>query len=428
MVDTNFKYDYPDHIFQINEALVSMARGNLKRLMVYMPPRHGKSLLISQYYPAWYLGIHPDRRVILTTYESDFSAQWGYKARNILEQHKHNFNIEIDQNSKARNRWDLKDYGGGMATAGVGGPITGKGADLLIIDDPVKNAEEANSQTMRDKAWDWYNSTAYTRLEPNGCIILIMTRWHEDDLGGRLLERSDEDWTVLKLPAIDDNGKALWSERFPITRLEEIKTQIGSYWFSALYQQSPQPSSGGLFKRENFKPLNIPQAHPHKKVRFWDLAATTTGDYTAGLLLHSYNDDTYFIGDVQHIRDTPREVEKLILQTAANDGHEVLIRMEQEPGSSGLNTIDYYTRLLAGYNFKGIRSTGSKELRAGPVAAQVEAGNVYYQRGKHWNNSFLDEVSMFPHGRHDDITDALSGSFNELFAEEKRHVGFGAVG
>lgn len=314
-----------------------------------------------------------------------------------------------------------------MVTAGVGGPITGKGADILIIDDPVKNAEEAQSKTYREKAWDWFLSTIYTRLEPDAAIILIMTRWHEDDLAGRILGRSDENWTVITLPALAENddtlgrqpGEALCSERYNEERLKEIKNEIGQYWFNALYQQRPLPPTGGLFKRENFKPLiQEPLTGMTKAVRFWDLAATLEGDHTAGLLLQQYNDGTYLIKDVVRLRGTPHDVEQTIKQTTMNDGRNVLVRMEQEPGSSGLNVIDHYTRLLAGYDFRGVKSTGSKEIRAGPVAAQVEAGNIFYLINDNWNNVFLDELSIFPYGANDDMVDSLSGSFNELFQDK----------
>jgi predicted phage terminase large subunit-like protein len=412
----------------LNHKLIEVEQGRIKRLMVFMPPRHFKSETISKYFSAWFIGNNPNKRIILTSYEADFAATWGYKARTVLEEHQTDFGCEIDQHSKARNRWDTTD-GGGMVTAGVGGPITGKGADILIIDDPVKNAEEAQSQTYRDKAWDWFLSTSYTRLEPDATIILIMTRWHEDDLAGRILERSNEDWDVIVFPALaekDDplnrqEGQALCSERYNKQRLLEIKQEIGEYWFNALYQQSPLPPTGGMFKREDFKPLiETPKSGLIKQVRFWDLAATLEGDYTAGLLLNQYNDGTYFIEDVQRLRGTPKQVEDRILQTAASDGRNVMVRMEQEPGSSGVNVIAHYTRLLAGYDFKGIKSTGSKEIRAGPVAAQVEASNVFYLIEDSWNNDFLNEVTVFPFGANDDMVDSLSGSFNELFEDKRK--------
>ena len=203
------------------------------------------------------------------------SLQLGVRrARDVLNEYGNSvFGIEVNNKSSAANRWDIQGHTGGMVTAGVGGPITGKGADILIIDDPVKNAEEANSQTYRDKTWEWYQSTAYTRLEPNGSIILIMTRWHEDDLAGRILHQIDQDkgeqWEIINLPAIAEDhdilgrniGEPLWPGRYDLNELERIKYTTGSYWWSALYQQRPQPPEGGLLKRswiKYYQPYELP--------------------------------------------------------------------------------------------------------------------------------------------------------------------------
>lgn len=243
---------YPaKHLVELSEKLMDVATGDITHLMIFMPPRHGKSELTSKYFPAWYLGKYPDNRVILTGYEADFAAQWGYKARNIMHEHGPAlFNLTVAGNSSARDRWDIAGHLGGMSTAGVGGAITGKGAHLLIIDDPIKNAEEANSKTYRDKSYDWYRSTAYTRIEPGGSVVIIQTRWHEDDLSGRLLKEEPEKWTVVNLPALAEEGdsldrqpgEALFPKRYDVSALLDIKRTVGSYWWNALYQQRPAAS------------------------------------------------------------------------------------------------------------------------------------------------------------------------------------------
>ena len=185
-VDPGFQV--PPHIELLDRAIVETVESG-GRLLVAMPPRHGKSELCSRYTPAWYLGRFPDRRVILASYEADYAASWGRKARDLLEEHGRTmFGVGVRQDSHAANRWDLADHAGGMTTAGVGGAITGRGADLLIIDDPVKSVEEAESDTYRARTWDWWRGVALTRLEPGGAVILVMTRWHEDDLAGRILQ------------------------------------------------------------------------------------------------------------------------------------------------------------------------------------------------------------------------------------------------
>jgi len=421
------RWNCPKHLEYLNDRLLDVASGKCKRLMVFLPPRHGKSEFISKYFAAWYLGTFPDRRVILTSYEADFAAQWGRRARELIEEHgKLSFveKIEVMPDSSSASRWDIKGHVGGMVTAGVGGPITGKGADLAIIDDPVKNAEQASSKTYRDKAWEWYQSTLYTRLEPNGSIILIMTRWNQGDLAGRILtdmQQGGELWDVINLPAIAESndqigrneGDPLWPERFGVPELDKIKRTVGSYYWTSLYQQRPTPQEGGMFKRHWF-PIIENEPRDLIKTRRWDLAASQQkGDYTAGLLLGKA-EGVFVVLDLQHVRESPAGVEALVKQTAKVDGYEIPIRMEQEPGSSGINTIDYYARrILEGYSFKGIPSTGPKEVRAQPVSAAAEAGNVWLLKGA-WNAAFLDEVTLFPNGDHDDIVDVLSGAFTDL--------------
>ena len=315
-----------------------------------------------------------------------------------------------------------------MQTTGVGGPLTGKGANLLIVDDPVKNAEEAASETRRQKAWEWWTSTAYTRLEPDGVAILIMTRWHQDDLAGRLLaeaEQGGEQWRVVNLPAIDIDGSPLWPERFPLARLEEIRRTLGSYYWSALYQQRPTPPEGGRFRREWFPIIHALPTSRGKAVRYWDKAGTEgRGDYTAGCLMLKI-DHLFYVADVVRGRWSDLEREKMIEQCAERDRRQfgsVSIWVEQEPGSSGMDSAKATIRRLAGHSIRADRVTGPKEVRAAPFAAQCEAGNVRLLAGP-WNAAYLDELCMFPHGTHDDQVDASSGAFNKLIQKRKFAVG-----
>lgn len=244
------------HLSLLNQDLIDVATGRCRRLLVCMPPRHGKSTLTSHYFPAWFVGRWPEKRVILSSYEADFAAGWGRKVRDTLDEFGPElFGVAVRGDSAAANRWDVVGAGGGMITAGVGGPITGRGADLLLIDDPVKNAEDARSPTLRAKAWDWYQSTAHTRLEPGGSAVLIMTRWHADDLAGRVLKNAaerGESWRVRKLPAVAGDGdqlgrqagEALWPQRWPAAELREIERTIGPYWWQTLYQQNECPEGG----------------------------------------------------------------------------------------------------------------------------------------------------------------------------------------
>lgn len=256
-------FQVPPHIELLDRAIVETVETG-GRLLVAMPPRHGKSEMASRYTPAWYLGRFPSRRVILASYEADYAASWGRKARDLLEEHGRGlFGVGVRQDSHAANRWDIAGHPGGMTTAGVGGAITGRGADLLIIDDPVKSVEEAESDTYRDRAWDWWRGVALTRLEPGGAVILVMTRWHEDDLAGRILQEDGANWRVLCLPALADDtdddplgrepGEPLWPERYDAEALARRRQEMGSRLYEAEYQQAPTPASGSIFRREWFR-------------------------------------------------------------------------------------------------------------------------------------------------------------------------------
>ncbi len=220
---------------------------------------------MSAAFPAWFLGTYPDRRVILASYGADFAASWGRKARDILVAHGGAFGVRIREGSKAADEWSLADHKGGMQTAGVGGAFTGKGADLIVIDDPVKNDAEAVSEASRDHLWEWYRATLRTRLEPGGSIAVIMTRWHPHDLIQRLVDDSGETWRTIRLPALaeaDDPlgrglGEPLWPERFGLDALAATQASLGRWW-NALYQQSPMPDvEGALWGHDQLDLLRV---------------------------------------------------------------------------------------------------------------------------------------------------------------------------
>jgi hypothetical protein len=209
------------HLDLLDTLLWDLAGRHIRRLVVAMPPRHGKSEFISKYFPAWYLCLFPEHRVILTSYEAEFAATWGRKVQDLIALHGDAVaHVAVDPATTAAARWNLAGSPGGMDTAGAGGPIVGKGADLFICDDPIKNAEEASSETRREAIWDWFCSTAYTRLEPDGVFVLVMTRWHEDDLAGRILRDAarGDPWIYVRVPALSD-GPEVYAE---ITRFGSV--------------------------------------------------------------------------------------------------------------------------------------------------------------------------------------------------------------
>lgn len=397
-----------------------------------MPPRHGKSEFASKYFPAAYLGMFPDRRLILASYEADFAMTWGRKVRDLLQEHGHSiFGIGVRRDSTAANRWSVDKHLGGMDTAGVGGPITGKGADILIIDDPVKNAEEANSKTYREKAWDWYTSTAYTRLEPGGAIILIQTRWHEDDLAGRI-KNHDEDsepWEEVHLPALAlendplgrQPGAALWPQRFNEERLAAIKKTIGSYWFSALYQGLPQPAEGGQFKRSWFRywrregdyiRLLGPDEGVSKLVRLADcrrfgimdlaFSLKKSADYTAISAWAVTPDSDLILLDLHRDRiEGPGLVPAARRMVERHD----LPYIGIEATAAQLAVVQ--TARRSGLTVRALRAETDKVSRAQIATVRCEAGQVYFPAQAPWLGDFETELLSFPTGAHDDMVDTL---------------------
>jgi predicted phage terminase large subunit-like protein len=256
------EYEVGAHHRVLCDALERVARGECLRLMVFMPPRHGKSLLVSRMFPSWYLGLYPKREIIAASYNNDMAKDFGRWVRNTVagEKYREVFpGVELAEDSQSANMWHTNQGGVYLAT-GIGGRCTGMGAHCLLIDDPVKDREDAESSLVRAATWDWYTSTAYTRLMPQGAVVVVQTRWHTDDLAGRLLEARDkfggDPWEVIDMPARSrdgqacDDGEALWPAWYPVERLEQIRQVIGHRDWAALYQQSPVLGGGQEFKRD----------------------------------------------------------------------------------------------------------------------------------------------------------------------------------
>jgi len=416
------------------QKLEAVERGDITRLMVMMPPGAAKSTYASVLFPPWFLAKQPGRTAILASHTADLAeANSGKVIRTIAEFGRA---IGIATLNEGVKYWRTNNRGE-VKSAGVGGPITGRRADLALIDDPVKSAEDANSERYRDKAWAWYQSDLSTRLkagkfgEPPARIVLIMTRWHEDDLAGRLLQTEADEWETVKLPAqaVDDDplgrspGEYLWSGDPDYDYGDLLKKAKAGYerngamrvWQS-LYQQDPRPGEGALFKVALIQSIPAPIAG--KTVRAWDLAATAQlgtrdPDWTVGVRMTRTPDGKYIIEDVVRLRGSPDEVEATIVATASRDGHGVEVRLPQDPGQAGKAQVLYLTRKLAGYRVHSQPVTGDKSTRAAPFASQVNVGNVLIVQAG-WNRAFLDELGGFPSGAHDDQVDAAADAFAGL--------------
>lgn len=425
----NPHYEWYPHCKQLASVLQRVADGEIKRLMVFMPPRHGKSETVSRLFSAYFVYCNPAKFVGINSYSAELAYTLSRNARENYRRAGGRLS-----GAEAVKHWETPAFGG-MWAAGVGGSITGKGYHLGIIDDPLKNAEEAASEVIRTKQKDWYLSTFLTRQEPDAAIVVIQTRWHEDDLSGWLLDEeeseSPERWHIVRMEAIKESagekipdsctmeqdtrqpGEPLCPERYSAKLLHHIQQREGPYYWNALYQQRPAPREGNFFKRHWFEIVDATPADA-VRVRWWDRAATATpdGDYTAGVLM-SVKDGTYYVEDVERGQWSSAERDSRIRQTAQLDGETVQQWTEQEPGSSGKDSAQAFVRMLAGFAARYRPSTGSKEVRADPFAAQAEAGNVKLKRGV-WNRAYLEELAAFPNGKNDDQVDGSSGAFNIL--------------
>jgi hypothetical protein len=377
--------------------------------MVAMPPRHGKSELVSRRFPAWAIGRAPGLEVISASYNSEMASDFGRDVRAIVADPSYSKlfpDVSLDPDSRAADRWHTTS-GAAYRAAGVGTAMTGRGADLLIIDDPFKDREEADSELRRGRVWDWYRSTAYTRLSPGGRVILVNTRWHEDDLSGRLLEaqaQGGEAWELLSLPAIDASGEALWPDRYPVERLRNIERTVGPREWSALFQQRPQPDEGGYFQRAW---LTSWTEKPKRLAVYGtsDYAVTDgSGDYTVHRI---WGVDTagriYRFGGWRGQATSDVWIER---QCDLIDEHKPLAWFGEAGVIAKAVEPMLRRRMLerkSHCRLEWLASIHDKPTRARGFQARASMGEVRFEPG-----ADIGEFLMFPAGKHDDDVDCAS--------------------
>lgn len=433
----------PLHVQLISDTLADLVEGKLLRqdgrpytkLMVNMPPRHGKSELITRAAPAWFLTRYPTKRVIITGYEADFAADFGRDARRYIDEYGESFGVVSDKSMTSKSNWGLMN-GGGLKTAGAGGSIVGKGADFFVIDDPVKNSEEADSAVIRESHWQWYTGTILTRLEPGGVIVMVMTRWHEDDLGGRVLQYEPDQWYVLSLPAIADHtegtdrvgrlpGEALWPQRYDEDALAEKREGVGPRWWTAQYQQKPSIQGGNTFKSANFRyfstestaqggvytlhrpntPDKVVREDQCKQFMTIDLAVTTknSSDFTVAEVFAVTPDNELLLQAVHRVRMEGADHEKFV--------HGLRVRYPN--AWIGVEKATYGTVLTQmlrrqGVPLRELVADKDKETRALSAVALVDAERIYFARNASWLSVFELELLQFPYAAHDDQVDTLA--------------------
>jgi len=378
-----------EYLQQVTRYVESGGKEGIGRLIVEMPPRHGKTLTVSRLYPTWHLGRNPDHRVMLVSYGATLAFRNSRAARNLvrLPAYQETFpGVQLARDSSSVESWSLEGYEGGMDALGIGGGATGKGAHLLIIDDPIKNREEAESEVIREKVWDAWQDDLETRLEPGGAVIVMMTRWHVDDLIGRLLSHRPNDWTRLRLPALAEEGdvlgravgEPLWPWRYPRERLEEIRSSRTVYSWVSLYQQRPAPREGGLFKYEVIH-RHRRQAPPQLKriVVAIDPAMSSkrssdeTGVVVAGV---GYDGHGYVLDDASG-RYTPKEWADVAIDLYRQYEADRIVGEVNNGGDlveMNIRSVDPHV------SYKPVRASRGKAVRAEPVASLYEQGKVHH--------------------------------------------------
>ena len=410
----------PPHLQRVVE-IGELTRQQEVFALISMPPRFGKTITLAHLL-AWRTLYDPACLNFYATFGGELSIHTSRTVRRLARQ----AGVQLSEEAQAVHDWRTI-FDGGLKATSIGGDVTGRGCNggVIVADDLVKGREIAESKLARDRAWDWFRDDLMSRLQPGASLIVNATRWHEDDVIGRLLrDPLGIDWIHVELPAVvgdadeavdereDPNARALWPQVYPLERLAPIRLRGEHGWWS-LYQQRPFPRGGGMFKRAWFTPVVRAPAGGYA-VRGWDLAASTESDSanTAGVKLR-FADGRVFVEDVVCIKGTPHEVEQLIVATAKSDGVAVVQDLPQDPGQAGKAQKSYLASKLHGYDVRFSPETGSKELRAEPFAAQAQALNVMLVRGN-WNDAYLDEIEAFPAGRLRDRVDASSRAYAAL--------------
>lgn len=405
------------------------------RLMIFAPPRHGKSRIVSQEFPVWAIGNNPWMSVMITSYADELSREFGLITRNKMRDNEQLFGVSLAEDMSRSDRWKLSSEVGdsGVITAGVGGSITGKGAHIALIDDPVKNYEEAASETIRRKNYNWWLSTLRSRLAPGGAVIVIMTRWHQGDLAGAMLKAAETDpeadqWKVLNFASEakkDDilgrpEGEALWPERYDKKYLERTRATIGSYMYNAMYQGRPSPPDGTMFKRKDFRYWELENGtyvlhRDEGDERFaveqcWCFqtcdptsSSKSTADYFAcGTWIVTPRNDLLLYNVTRYQMDgaqQPRYITDLYRRyTPEIVGIEV----------NGVGNTIFQILRDQGIPVHELRASTDKATRSLAMGAKYEAHKVYHMQGAEWLGDYEDELTAFPHGEHDDQVDVAS--------------------
>lgn len=422
-----------DHLAYVGHKIAEAVARGKGRIIVNMPPRIGKTKFIGQWVPLWFLNLFPHKFVILTSYSAEIAEMSGRIVRNEIENNPL-IDIELAGDSTAVNAWHTKQ-GGGMISAGIGGPIVGKGGHLLLIDDPVKNWKDATSETLKLAHREWFQSTFYTRAEPNATMVVLMHRWTEDDLAGWLETDHADDWEVIKFPAIAEEndvlgrkpGQALCPARYGIDGYKQIELGVGSMAWAGLFQQRPAPAEGKIFKKQWWKYWDSEDDLPEMDIKIvtWDLSFDKGNDnaYNVGQVIGMSGNNFYLLGQQRAQAEFTEQIDMVSLGQINNPMATPLI----EKKANGAAIISVLKTRFPG--IIAIEVKGSKELRAMSVAPTIQAGNVfipnpsYNPTERKWVAEFIDRFAMFPNVKYKDEIDAFTQGIIWL-RENAANLGF----
>jgi len=418
-LDTDGTWQYAPHLEYLEDKILDIIRGKPVRLLVSMPPRHGKSVFLSQYFAAWFLGRMPDKKILLVSYQGDYAKTWGRKARNVMKRWGPSvFGVKVAEDTSAANHWEIQDRNGVMDTAGAGGALTGKGADLFILDDLIKGREEALSSTVLEDHWDWFGSDVYPRLEPSASMIIIATRWSSDDLIGKLITDMENDpeaeqWDVVSFPAFaeqDDimgrkEGTALWPTRYDEESIKRIQKRMTVYWFSAEYQQRPVPLKGTIINLDWFQRFGVEPSNYEQCIISFDTAQKEKdlADYTAIGVWKVVENGYYLTHVVRERFDHPRLLK--VAKSMLNKWKPNAVLIEDK--GSGISLIQHLKKETRA-SVIAIEPIGDKVMRMEMETPAIEAGNVSLPINASWLFDFEDEVRGFPRSVRKDQVDMLS--------------------
>jgi predicted phage terminase large subunit-like protein len=405
------------HAGRLCERLEALERREITRLVVSMPPRHGKTLHVSQALPAWWLGRRPGDHVILASYGAELAESNSRRARGFLLSPSYPFETRVSAESAAVNRWGTT-VGGGVIAAGVGGGVTGFGADLLVVDDPVRGREDADSDAVREATWRWFTEVALTRLQPGAVALLTMTRWHEDDVAGRVLRQGG--WETLTLPAFaeeDDplgrrEGEALWPEWYGADALRARREEIGGRPFAALYQQRPAPAEGNLFKTSWLEGTydRVPDGCRTVTAVDASFGKGVASDFSAVVTVAS-DGRFFYVVDAQRGRWDFNGLVSAIRGHASRHHPQAVLVEDAAAGQSAIQEL----RRMSDLPVVAVKPAGSKVARAEAVSGLFESGRVLFpEQAPAWRDMLLEELGAFPAGRHDDLVDALVYALGRL--------------